>query len=852
MGFPQRYAAAEAEHRWQAAWAHERIYEFAPDAPRPIFAIDTPPTTVSGEIHIGHVYSYVQAEAMVRFWRMQGYNVYYPFGFDDNGLPTERYVERRRGIRARDVGRAEFIAACLEISREVEDRFESFWKRLGMSVDWRLRYSTIDSTARRTAQWSFLDLHRKGLIYRAQAPNPWCVECQTAIAQAEMDDVERETLFYTLAFGVADERPMTKDERAGEVSSSFTLRPSSCISIATTRPELLPACVAVFVHPDDQRFAQLIGREAITPLFGRRVPILADAAVDPQKGSGAVMCCTFGDVADVEWWRAHELPLIALVTRQGRLSTDGGPYAGMTLGAARQAIVADLQAAGLLLDARETAQSVRVHERCGTPLEILETSQWFVRIRDAKQALLDAGRKIAWRPEHMRTRYEHWVENLSWDWCISRQRFYGVPFPAWHCDRCGAAVLADEAQLPVDPTVAAAPRACACGNAELRPDADVMDTWATSAVSPQIAARMFDEPALYARLFPMQMRPQAHDIIRTWAFYTIVKSHYHFGTIPWETLMISGHGLDPSGHSIHKSKGNSPIDPTALLTRYSADAVRYWACAGSVGADQPINEEAMKQGGRLVTKLWNAARFIADRLEDERRATQDESISDEDFSPFVLRPSSEMLPLLLPTDRALLSWLQRLITRATASFQAYEYAAAKEATERFFWGTLCDNYLEWVKGRLYDAAGPDRHAAQYALYHTLLAILKLFAPIMPHITEEIYARMFAAHEGERSIHIAPWPLADAALLDEEAEQSGELLLAITTSVRRFKSAQQLGLGAAFARLTLAIPDAAARALIERAAADIRSVTRAREVVFVAASGDGFAEIVPGLWARMEA
>jgi valyl-tRNA synthetase len=832
MGFPPYYNAAEAERRWQAFWAQERIYEFAPADPRPIFAIDTPPPTVSGDIHIGHVYSYVQAEAMARFWRMQGYNVSYPFGFDDNGLPTERFVERRCGVRARDVGRPRFIAMCLEVSREVEDRFERFWKSLGMSVDWRLRYSTIDPSARRIAQWSFIDLYRHGLVYRAQAPNPWCVECQTAIAQAEMEDAERTTTFYTLAFGLRDERLAIGDRSLDE---SQSLRPdlrSLILPIATTRPELLPACVAVFVHPDDARFAHLIGREAIVPLFGRHVPILADPAVDPQKGSGAVMCCTFGDATDVAWWRAHRLPLIALVTREGRLSAEGGPYAGLAIGAARERIVADLRAAGSLLDAQEAAQSVRVHERCGTPLEILETGQWFIRILDAKLAWLDAGRRITWHPAHMQARYEHWVENLSWDWCISRQRFYGVPFPVWYCDRCGATILADEAQLPVDPLTDAPPRACACGNADLRPEADVMDTWATSSLSPQIAARMFDDPALYARLFPMQLRPQGHDIIRTWAFYTIVKSHYHFGTIPWATLMIAGHGLDPSGRSIHKSKGNAPIDPSALIARYSADAVRYWACGGSVGTDQPVSEETMKQGQRLITKLWNAARFVAGQL--------DQTTSDRQPPP------------LLPADRALLSWLQHLIARATRSFRAYDYAAAKEATERFFWGTFCDNYLEWVKGRLYDDRPEERRAAQWTIYQTLLAILKLFAPIMPHITEEIYAQLFAAHEGVRSIHIATWPQPHESLIDAEAEQAGEALLAITASVRRFKSARKLGLGTALARITIAAADERLRRALEAAAADVRSVTRAGEITIRAEAGDGFEELAPGLWAKIEA
>ncbi len=815
MGFSSRYSAAEAERRWQEFWTREGIYQFDPNDTRPIFAIDTPPPTVSGDIHIGHVYSYTQAEAMARFWRMQGFNVYYPFGFDDNGLPTERFVEKRLGQRARDVGREAFIAACLDVSHEIEDRFEAFWKELGFSVDWRLRYSTIDPNARRTSQWSFLDLYRKGLIYRAQAPNPWCVECQTAIAQAEMDDVERDSTFYTLQFAVHNERN--------------GLAPESIVPIATTRPELLPACVAVFVHPHDDRYAALIGHEAVTLLLGRRVPIMADAAVDPEKGTGAVMCCTFGDTTDVMWWREHHLPLIPLVTRQGRLS-DGGPYAGLTLRQARERIVADLRESGALLGEQATTQTVRVHERCGTPLEILETSQWFVRVLDAKQALLDAGRQIDWHPAHMHTRYEHWVSNLNWDWCISRQRFFGVTFPVWHCDACGGVVLADESQLPVDPTQTAPSHSCACGNTDLRPDPDVMDTWATSSVSPQIAGQMLDNPALFERLFPMQLRPQAHDIIRTWAFYTIAKSHFHFGTMPWKTLMISGHALAPAGGKISKSKSNSAVDPIALIERYGADAMRYWACSGSIGADQQVDETLMKQGARLVTKLWNASRFIGLQIADCRLQI--------DFDN------------LHWSDRFLLSSLQRLVAQTTKQFRAYDYAAALEATERFFWGMLCDNYLEWVKGRLYDGTGVERAAAQWTLHRTLLTLLKLLAPIMPHITEEIYQQLFAEHDGWRSIHLSAWPVPDDSLLDPGAERVGAALLALTTAARRWKTARQLSLGAELAQIIIATNDDALRTMLEQCATDMQSVTRARELSFVVEASDGFEEVAKGLWMRV--
>lgn len=853
MQLPSSYDPAEAEPRLQAAWAASKIYQFDLSDPRPIFAIDTPPPTVSGEIHIGHVYSYVQAEAMIRFWRMQGYNVYYPFGFDDNGLPTERFVERRRGFRARDVGREAFVQACLETSAEVEARFEEFWQRLGLSVDWRQRYSTIDLQARKAAQWSFIDLHRRGLIYRAQAPNPWCIECETAVAQAEMEDAERETIFYTLGFAIAanpgdrgagaaatrgaprtgaaapreSHRKLETQNAAAPLPGITSAAAPALIPIATTRPELLAACVAVFVHPDDGRYRHLIGARAITPLFGRQVPILADSHVDPQKGSGAVMCCTFGDATDVLWWREYNLPLIPLVTRQGRLGEAAGLYAGLSLSEARTRIVADAREQGILLDERRAAQTVRVHERCATPLEILETRQWFIRVLDAKAALLDAGRRISWHPEHMRIRYEHWVENLSWDWCISRQRYYGVPFPVWHCRSCGATILADEAQLPIDPLADQPPRACACGSSDLAPDEDVMDTWATSSMSPQIAGQLFANPELYRRLFPMQLRPQAHDIIRTWSFYTIAKSLLHFGEIPWATLLISGHALDPGGRKFSKSKGNAPVTPIALIERYGADAVRYWACSASLGNDQPLSEEQMRQGRRLVTKLWNAARFCAQHL---------------DAADTRAMPERQRL---LPADRALLSRLQGLIAAAGARWRGYDYAGALELTERFFWGDFCDQYLELVKGRLYEGTGAARAAAKATIGLTLESLLKLFAPVLPHISEEIYQQLFT--HGAGSIHTAPWPQADPALRDADAEQAGAAIEAFIGAIRRYKTARSRSLGTPLARLTIVCDDLRLRASLEQSALDLRSVARATELEWADQPGAEFSEIAPGAW-----
>jgi valyl-tRNA synthetase len=512
MTLAKRYDPAAAEPRLQAWWQQAGIYNFDPEAEDPAYSIDTPPPTVSGNLHMGHVYSYSHPDIMARFWRMNGRNVFYPMGYDDNGLPTERLVERRLGVSALRVGRKTFIERCLELSEELEQDYQALWQRLGLSVDWRYLYRTIDDQSRHISQRSFVDLQRKGLAYHQDAPAIWCPECRTAIAQAELNDLTRESEFVTLPFERADGSPLL---------------------IATTRPELLPACVAVFVHPTDERFRDLVGQHVRVPLFGQQVPVLADLAAEPEKGTGAVMCCTFGDTTDVDWWRNHGLPLRMMIERDGTLAGAAGPLGGLPVPDARRKVVEMLQQGGMILGRQTVTQSVRVHERCDTPVEYIVTRQWFIRVLDFQQALLDAGEQITWHPPHMKTRYREWVENLRWDWGISRQRAFGVPLPVWYCVECGAVVVADETQLPVDPTHEQPAVACACGSMAFEPDQDVMDTWATSSLSPQIAARWLAEPALYERLFPMSLRAQAHEIIRTWAFYAIVKegsSHLRLGS----------------------------------------------------------------------------------------------------------------------------------------------------------------------------------------------------------------------------------------------------------------------------------------------------------------------------------
>ncbi len=450
MSLPKRYDPGTTELELQALWQTSGIYDFSTETDGLNYSIDTPPLTVSGNAHLGHAHSYSQTDFFARFWRMNGYNVFYPMGYDDNGLPTDRYVEKRLGITAEQVGRRAFIEKCLEVSEEAEKDYRALWLRLGLSVDWNYSYRTIDELSRRTSQQSFLDLYRKELTYRREAPTIWCPECQTALAQAELNDLERESEFVTLAFQFED---------------GLTL------PIGTTRPELLPACVAVFVHPNDKRYQGLVGQRVTVPLLGFDVPILADMKADPEKGTGAVMCCTFGDVTDVEWWYKYNLPLKIIIGRDGKMTTAAGEFVGLSVEEARKRIIDLLDARGFLLGRQSVMQSVRVHERDDTPVEYIVTLQWFVRVLEFKKELLEAGEQVVWHPAHMKSRYREWVENLGWDWCISRQRYFGVPIPVWYCDACGKILLPTEEQLPIDPTEQQPQQACDCGNTSFTPEA---------------------------------------------------------------------------------------------------------------------------------------------------------------------------------------------------------------------------------------------------------------------------------------------------------------------------------------------------------------------------------------------
>ncbi len=797
---PNRYDFREAEPRLARFWEQKNVYGYDPAGPGQHFTIDTPPPTVSGQLHIGHCYSYTQADVIARYRRMRGDHVYYPMGFDDNGLPTERFVEKTIKRKATEMGREAFIAACLELTQQTEDRFEQIWRRLSLSVDWRYRYSSISAEARRVAQWSFIQLHQQGLTYAQLAPTLWCPECQTAIAQAEVNDATLPTQFTTLAFRLSD---------------------GGTLPIATTRPELLPACVAIFVHPADLRYKHLPGKTASIDsgayigAAALTIPILADESADPTKGSGAVMCCTFGDSTDVRWWHTYQLPLRAVIGRDGRMTELAGAYAGLPVQEARQRMLGYLRDSGQILGEETIEHDVGTHERCGTPVEYLHTRQWFVRFLDQKERLLEAGRKIRWHPEHMQIRYEHWVEHLQWDWCISRQRYFGVPFPGWICRACGETTLAKLEQLPIDPQNTPPPDSCACGSSDFEPEPDVMDTWMTSSCSPMIIGHWPDDTNWFARHFPANLRPQAHDIIRTWAFYTIVKSLYHTGEIPWREIMISGHGLSADRRKISKSQEHREVGPMEVIEKESADALRYWASTGRTGADSPLSPELIANGRRLVTKLWNASRFAEGRLGDFTNETQ---------------PAE-----LLPADRWLLSRLARTIVASTTELERYEYASSRAEVERFFWSDLCDNYLELAKARLYGEAKQERYAAQWTLYQALLSVLKMLAPHLPYITEEIYQGLFRQWDGATSIHLSEWPLEHSEWIDREAENIGEKILELLRQVRRYKAERGLSIGAELKDLHIRSGlSPAQRAAFEMAMVDLKSATRARGIVMAEA------------------
>lgn len=833
MPVPEKPALEGLEDKWSARWEADGTYRFDRSRPRDqVYAIDTPPPTVSGSLHVGHVFSYTHTDIIARFQRMRGKEVFYPMGWDDNGLPTERRVQNFFGVRcdpslpyapdfvpppeppkhAISVSRPNFIELCTKLTVEDEKAFEHLWRYLGLSVDWSMTYATIGKREQRVSQMMFLRLLKKNLAYQLEAPTLWDVDFKTAVAQAELEDREQPGAYHRIHFA-----------RPG----------GGHIAVETTRPELIPACVALVAHPDDERYKPLFGTEVITPLFGVRVPVKAHTLADPEKGSGIAMICTFGDITDVTWWRELKLPVRAIIQANGTLgpvtwgsagweSTDPAAaqraydqLAGLSAKKAQPKIVELLQASGDLQgDPRPITHAVKFYEKGDRPLEIVTSRQWFIRTIDHREALLERGRQLRWHPEYMQARYENWVNGLNGDWCISRQRFFGVPFPVWYpvrpdgsVDYAGA-ICADEASLPIDPSTDVPPgyRAEQRGQAGgFVGDPDVMDTWATSSVTPQIVTQWEHDANVFSCTFPMDLRPQAHDIIRTWLFSTVLRAHFENGSLPWGDAAISGWVLDPDRKKMSKSKGNV-VTPLGLLQEYGSDGVRYWAARGGPGVDTAFDVGQMKIGRKLAMKVLNVSKFI-------------------------LAGEHTDGPVTEPLDRGMLLNLATLVAEATSELDQYEYARALAKVEGFFWD-FCDNYVEATKSRRYGDFGPDAAAsAATAMRLALSVMLRLLAPYLSFTCEDVWSWWQAG-----SIHRAPWPTREeirAVSGDDEAARSAHLALAAALgAIRKGKTDAKVSVGTEVAAVAYVAADEEIRALqtIER---DLKAAVRTGSLTLAA-------------------
>jgi valyl-tRNA synthetase len=723
------YDIQEIEESIRKLWDKKAIYKFDFTRAKKVYSIDTPPPYVSGRMHIGHAFSYSQQDFIARFRRMKE-NVFYPFGTDDNGLPTERYVEKINKIKSKSMSRADFIKLCLKTLKEMTPKFIEDYKELGISADFDIYYSTIDERTQKVSQKSFIELYKKKEIYKKEFPTLWCPECQTTIAQAELEDKDEKSLFSTLKFKVNG-----KD-----------------LLIATTRPELLPACVGVFVNPKDKRYKSLIGKKAKVPLFNHEVPILADESAEIDKGTGVLMVCSYGDKYDVESINKHNLEPKLVLEKDGRLNH--GDYKGMKVKEARKQILLDLEKAKLIKKQENIAHAVNTHDKCGCEIEFITTEQWFIKLLDKKKKLIEQGKKVKWYPEFMFKRYENWVNGLSWDWSISRERHFGVPLPIWECE-CGETILPSEKELPVDP-LQTKKMCLKCGK-QAKGEERVLDTWATSSLTPQIVSNLANGKVK----IPLSLRPQAHDIIRTWTFYTIVKSLMHENKIPWDEIMVSGY-VTLGGEKMSKSKGTG-IQPEKILKEYGADALRFWAAGSSLGNDLDYQEKDLVTGKKFITKIWNASRFVFMNLGDY---------------------DGQEPGKLMEVDDLFLRKLNILIKNVTKNFEKYEYSKAKSLVEDFFWHDFCDNYLEIVKKRIYQNK-TGKLSAQYTLYKSLLSLLKMIAPIMPFITEEIYQNYYLEGEKNESIHTSKWP--EFEIGESKQDVSFELLVQLLVKIRQEKT-----------------------------------------------------------------
>lgn len=784
-----KYDFYSKEKELEEFWEKNGIYKYQNGRRGEIFSIDTPPPTVSGKLHIGHVFSYTQAEMIARFKRMQGYDVFYPFGFDDNGLPTERLVERDEKVRANQVPRDEFRHKCMETVGKYETEFKRLWKRLGFSVDWDLEYQTISDLSQKISQKSFIKLVKDKKIYRKESPVLWCTDCQTSIAQAELETKECITAFYYINFKT----------------------PAGTLLIATTRPELLAGCVCIFVHPEDVRYKDYIGTKAVVPLYDFEIPVFADKTVSMDKGTGAVMCATFGDSTDLEWYQKYNLPYKKIIMSDGRISQEISFIGGMKVKNARVQIAKLLLEREYLVKQEELSHFVAVHERCGNEVEFIPSGQWYIDILSEKERLLKAADEIKWHPAHIKNRYKLWVENLKWDWCISRQRYFGVPFPVWYCRDCKKPVFAEEKQLPVNPFRDKPSCSCACGCNLFDPEEAVFDTWATSSLTPFINGRCGEKDDRMEQIFPMGMRSQAHEIIRTWAFYSIVKSLYHTEKLPWKDIMVSGFVLAKPGEKISKSKENAANSPMDLICMYSADAVRYWAANGKLGSDTFFSEDELKISKKFITKLYNASKFAVMQLED------------------FIKPDWKEETEQLPIDCWIVARVNETMEKVTALLDEYEIGQARHEIDYLFWKDFCDYYIEIVKERLYQPqkhGAAERYSGQIALYKSLFGILKMYAVFTPYVTEYIYQEFYRKYENEISLHQTIWtPKKPESIYLE----FGEHLKEVIAGVRREKTEKCMSIKDTIPELIITCPKKF-RDFYKKSEGDIQACTSANKII----------------------
>ena len=744
------YTPEDYEPKWSQKWVEKDTYTYEGDDESEVFSIDTPPPTVSGSLHFGHTYGNTLTDFMARFKRMQGKDVYFPFGYDDNGIASERLTERELDIRHQDFSRREFQEKVREVCQEYEKDFTEAMQEFAFSMDWSNTYKTIEPRVQRVSQLSFIDLYEKDREYRQKAPAIWCPECETAISQVETEDMEEKSHFNDIEFPLA----------TGNGS----------VVISTTRPELLPACVAIIVHPEDESNEHLVGEKAEVPLFDYEVPIIEDERVDRETGSGIVMCCTFGDQTDIEWYQAHDLDLRIAMDESGKMTELAEEYEGLDRGDAREEIVDDLDEEGKLLDRWEIEHTLQVHERCDEPIEFLVTEQWYIEILDHKEKYLEAGREMDWFPEKMFTRYKHWIDGLQWDWCISRQRDSGIPIPVWYCEECGHEIIADKEELPVEPiqdepSVNECPE---CGHDSFEPEKDVLDTWATSSLTPLVNAEWdwnsenedfeFGRPELYQST----LRPQGHDIISFWLFHTVVKCLEHTGEVPFNEVMINGHVLDENREKMSKSRGNV-TSPEEVLEEFPVDAARYWAGQAKVGDDLALKDQDLVEGEKLMRKLWNASKLI-----DNLAPHKDLEVSEADLDEI---------------DKWILAEMDEVLEFVTEKFENYEFSRARDRLRERFFNMYCSDYLEITKQRLDEE---KNQSAQYALVQAHRKFLKMLAPLLSHTTEEIWNEMYT----NSSIHRSSWPETAGIKADKEA---GERAMEVVSALRKFKTEHQMSL-----------------------------------------------------------